>query len=86
MRPIIEQISLTLKKAKISRQRITITTDDEKKYTGIIQELDRWTLTLRLPDGIMYIPLVEIEDVRAAESDDHQLDKKDEDTPKGTLG
>lgn len=52
-----------LKKAKLARQVVTIRTDDGQSQTGTIEKLGRWTVTLRLEDGVVFIPIRDIETV-----------------------
>lgn len=49
--------------AKLSRHLVTIQTDDGEQWTGTIEKLSKWSITLRQPTGIMYIPFAEVEAV-----------------------
>lgn len=51
-------------KAKLARQTVTVQKDDGEKITGVVEDLTEWTVTLRLPNGIMYMPVIEIENVK----------------------
>lgn len=58
-----EHIALTLKKAKFSQQRIRLETDDGEQLQGIVETLSEWTVTIRQPSGIFFIPIAEIKAV-----------------------
>lgn len=58
-----EQISLTLKKAKLSRKSVSVHTDDGEKITGSIEDLNQYTLKMKRVDGVMFVPIRDVVDV-----------------------
>lgn len=64
-----EQISLMLKKFKLSQQRVTIQSDDGTYLNGIIESLDNWTVKVQIQDGVMFVPIQEITAVKPLEEE-----------------
>lgn len=55
---------IILVKAKLAKIPVTITTDDGKIMTGIVEELDNVTIKLREAYAVTFIPVIQIEDVK----------------------
>ncbi|NBD26644.1 hypothetical protein [Paenibacillus glycinis] len=53
-------IRACLQQARQSWQLVAIRTDDGEQLTGLVEELTRWTVTLRRIDGSVLVPFVEI--------------------------
>ncbi|MFC4809299.1 hypothetical protein [Paenibacillus sp. GCM10023250] len=49
-----------LMQAKEDWRLVTIQTDEGDRLTGLVEDLTRWTVTLRHADGIRFVPIAGI--------------------------